>query len=109
MSGVNVFGWEAPEFIMPLYRDSDFTFNLEANPAWPSGIEAEFRFSTTYPNEDENPIVWQASLDDTTLSWDILAAQVNEVIDANAKFIKLKYSSESGRTRLWMKGTVRVG
>lgn len=108
MSGVNVFGWEAPEFNMPLYRDSDYSFALEADPSWPSGVTLQFRFSSTYPNEDDTPIVWPATVDGNFASWDIVADDVNVVLDSGKKHVKLVYVSTGDRRRIYMKGTVRA-
>lgn len=105
---VNVFGWEAPEFVMPLYRDSDYTFALEADPAWPNDVTLQFRFSSTYPNEDDDPIIWTATIQDNQAVWDITESGVNEVLDSSKPYIRLAYVSSGNRRRLYMKGTVRA-
>lgn len=107
MSQPLVFGWEAPEFVMPLYRGSDYNFELVADPPWPDGFSIEFRFSAT-PLNEIGIITWTATIDNDKAIWDVTATEVDEVLDADADYITLAYSIDPNRTKVWMKGTVRA-
>lgn len=106
---INVFGWEVPEFVLPLYIDSGFTFNLEADPPWPDDITIQFELRTTPdPRDDTDPEIWTATIDGSMASWDVLRTQVNDVLDNKKQHVRLMYLSSDGRQRLYMKGTTRA-
>lgn len=107
------FGWEPLEFVVALSRGGDFVFTLEsqingAATPWPAGIGIELRFSTTTPDEDPTPIVWPATITGTNASWDVPATSVAAVLDAPARYARLRYTEADGSKLVWMRGNVRA-
>lgn len=103
-----VFGFEPLEFVVVLVRGSDFAFTLQASTDWPAGIGIELRFSTTTPAESASPIVWPAAISGADATWDLDSTQVAQVIDAGARYVRLRYTEPDGSVLVWMIGVTRV-
>jgi hypothetical protein len=104
-----VFGWEAPEFVIPLPRLGDYLFALEAPQNWPAGVEIELRFyRTAEPDADTSPFVWPAVITGALARWHATAAQIDAVRAAQARFVWAVYTNEDGIVLEWMRGAYRA-
>lgn len=100
------FGWEPIDFVVSLSRGGDFIFTLESSVAWPVGIEIQLRFSATRPEESVTPIIWPAAISGVFASWDVPATGVAAVLDAQARYVRLRYAEADGSVLMWGKGCV---
>jgi hypothetical protein len=100
------FGWKQPTFTIELQYDGDFLFTLHATASWPVGSQIEFRFHRTPdPRDDTDPIIWAATVAGADATWEVDNAMVREVLDAVAKYPRLRYAAQ-GRTIAWMRGSI---
>lgn len=89
-----------------LATDSDFVCELVAETDWPDGAGIELRFLTA-PGED--PIaVWQATVTGSAAHWDVVAEDVQEVLDAEAFVVRMHYVEPDGTVLLWGRGRARA-
>lgn len=104
-----IFGWQPPEFVIPLPRMGDYLFGLRAPAAWPAGISIAMKFyRTPDPGHDHEPIVWTASIAGTVASWHATAEQVATVRDEDARYVWLVYTDSAGTPMEWMRGQTRA-
>lgn len=93
------------EISVILTHGGDFVATLTADDPWPVGTEVELRFSTS---PTATPMVWPATVDGTSVSWDVPAATVQDVIDAAATTARLHYIESDGTVLVWGRGRVRT-
>lgn len=87
-----------------LAEGGDFVSALVASEDWPVGIGIELRLT----GGTEGTVTWPATISGDRADWDVPAADVQEVIDADASAAQLLYSESDGTVLLWGKGIVHV-
>lgn len=93
------------EMSVVLTHGGDFVASLVAVDPWPAGTQVELRFST---GPTATPMVWPATVNGTTVSWDVPAVTVKLVIDAAATTARLHYIEPDGTVLVWGRGRVRT-
>ena len=98
-------GSEGTDFAMILVPGCDFFAPVVGPEPWASGSQVELWL----PGPPEpNTLIWIASIDEERATWDIPAAEVQEVIDAQIQKVRMIYRRPNGGPLPLGRGTVSV-
>jgi hypothetical protein len=89
-----------------LPRGADFVCELVAEQDWPDGAGVELKFHTSV--DAAATATWAATIDGTAAIWDVPAATVEDVIEAEAFVVRLHYVEPDGTILLWGRGRARA-
>lgn len=97
-------GFTPLSLMVSLASGGDFVAALVYSRGWPAGIDIQLVLS----GGSAGQVTWNADIDGSRASWDVPAADVQELIDTQVSTARLVYTEADGTALLWAKGVVRV-